>query len=52
MLSLVVAPGLSHRVSSKAYTHYSLLATVEDLMGVGRLGQAAGAQPMQDLTSP
>jgi len=49
VLTLVVAPGSGHRTSSKLYTHYSLLATVEDLLGVGRLGQAAGATPMSDL---
>lgn len=49
VLTLVVAQGVSHRSSSQMYTHYSLLATVEDLLGVGRLGQAANAQPMTDL---
>ena len=49
VLTLVVAQGVSHRSSSKRYTHYSLLATMEDLLGVGRLGQAASAAPMSDL---
>jgi phosphatidylinositol-3-phosphatase len=49
VLTLVVAQGVAHRSSSKRYTHYSLLATMEDLLGVGRLGQAAGAAPMSDL---
>jgi hypothetical protein len=49
VLTLVIAPGLSHRTSSRAYTHYSLLATIEDLLGVRRLGQASGASPMTDL---
>lgn len=49
VLTLVVAPGAGHRVSQRAYTHYSLLATIEDLMGVGRLGNAARATPMRDL---
>ncbi len=49
VLSLVVAPHQSHRVSNQPYTHYSLLATVEDLLGVGRLGQASGAKAMSDL---
>jgi phosphatidylinositol-3-phosphatase len=49
VLSLVVAPHQSHRVSNQPYTHYSLLATIEDLLGVGRLGQAAGAKAMSDL---
>jgi phosphatidylinositol-3-phosphatase len=49
VLTLVVAPGLGHRTSQKRYTHYSLLATIEDLMGVGRLGNAANAPAMTDL---
>jgi hypothetical protein len=51
VLTLVIQPGKSHKSSSQAYTHYSLLATVEDLLGVGRLGQAAQATPMSDLVS-
>src|SRR4029077_7105199 len=35
VLTLVVAPGVSHRASNRRYTHYSLLATMEDLLGVG-----------------
>lgn len=50
VLTLVVAQGIGHRLSTKRYTHYSLLATIEDLLGVGRLGQAAGAVTMTDLT--
>ena len=49
VLTLVVAAGVSHRSSNRRYTHYSLLATIEDLLVVGRLGQAAGAAPMSDL---
>jgi len=49
VLSLVISPNQSHKVSTQAYTHYSLLATIEDTLGVGRLGQAAGARAMQDL---
>jgi phosphatidylinositol-3-phosphatase len=49
VLTLVVAPHTRHVVSSKPYTHYSLLATVEDLLGVKRLGEAAAATPMTDL---
>lgn len=52
VLSLVVEPDRGHRVSNQPYTHYSLLATVEDLLGVGRLGQAVGAMAMTDLVSP
>src|SRR2546423_1139143 len=36
VLTLVIAPGMSHKSSQKNYTHYSLLATIEDLLGVGR----------------
>jgi len=49
VLTLVVTPGVSHRSSTRRYKHYSLLATMEDLLGVGRLGQASGAAPMTDL---
>ena len=49
VLTLVIAPGGGHRVSKRSYTHYSLLATIEDLMGVGRLANAAQAAPMTDL---
>ena len=49
VLTFVIAPGLGHRTSQTRYTHYSLLATIEDLLGVGRLGQAASAIPMNDL---
>ena len=49
VLTLVIEPGKSHKTSSRAYDHYSLLASVEDLLGVGRLGQAAHATPMSDL---
>jgi len=49
VLTLVVAPGMSHKSSQRSYTHYSLLATIEDLLGVGRLGEAANATPMNDL---
>lgn len=49
VLTLVVAPGLGHRVSNRAYDHYSLLATIEDLLGVPRLHEAAQAKPMTDL---
>ena len=52
VLSLVVSPHQSHKVSNQAYTDYSLLATIEDTLGVGRLGQAAGVKTMTDLTAP
>ena len=49
VLTLVLTPSLGHRASSRSYDHYSLLATIEDIMRVGRLGKAAQAQPMNDL---
>jgi hypothetical protein len=49
VLTLVVAPGRGPLVSNQPYNHYSLLATIEDLLGVSRLGHAAGAHSMQDL---
>ncbi len=49
VLTIVVTPHGSHRTSSRSYTHYSMLATIEDLLGVGRLGQAKSASPMTDL---
>jgi phosphatidylinositol-3-phosphatase len=44
-----VTPHQGHRVSNQPYNHYSLLASVEDLLGVARLGQAASAKAMTDL---
>ena len=49
VLTLVIQPGSGHRTSSREYTHYSLLATIEDLLGVNRLGLSAQAAPMSDL---
>lgn len=49
VLTLVVTPGQTPLVSNRHYNHYSLLATIEDLLGVGRLGDAATASPMDDL---
>ena len=49
VLTLVLTPSLGHRASSSSYDHYSLLATIEDILHVGRLGKAARARPMNDL---
>jgi hypothetical protein len=49
VLTLFISPNQSHRVSNQPYTHYSLLATIENVLGVGRLGEAAGAKVMSDL---
>ena len=44
--TLVIAPNLASHVLAGAYDHYSLLATVEDRLGVGRLRSAARATPL------
>lgn len=49
VLTLVIVAGLGHRTSTRAYDHYSLLATIEDVLGLPRLGAAAQAHPMNDL---
>ena len=48
-LTLVIRPGQSPRSSPVAYNHYSLLAAIEDRLGVARLGNAAKAAPLPDL---
>jgi hypothetical protein len=52
VLMIVASPGMSHKSSNRRYDHYSLLATIEDLLGVGRLGEAKNAQAMTDLIQP
>ncbi len=49
VLTLIVRPDPATHQSPKPYDHYSLLATIEDLIGIARLGQAAQATPMTDL---
>ena len=49
VLTLVIGPGVRHKTSSRMYSHYALLATIEDLLGVGRLANAAQAPAMDDL---
>jgi phosphatidylinositol-3-phosphatase len=49
VLTLVIHPGPRVQRSARAYDHYSLLATIEDRLGVPRLGAAVGARPMIDL---
>jgi len=46
----VISPYAKHGgyVSSTMANHYSLLATIEDGLGVGRLGMAAGIAPLSD----
>ena len=49
VLTLVIHPNpLLHR-SDRSYNHYSLLATIEDDLGVQRLGAAAQATAIDDL---
>ncbi len=49
VLTLVIRPDPLAHQSARPYDHYSLLATIEDRLGVARLGQAAQATPMTDL---
>jgi phosphatidylinositol-3-phosphatase len=49
VLTIVARPGHGHSVSSVAYDHYSLLATIEVLLGLPRLANAATAPVMSDL---
>ena len=49
VLTLIIRPDPATHTSAKPYDHYSLLATIEDELGVARLGQAAHATPMTDL---
>src|SRR5450759_1339768 len=49
VLTLVFLPIPLVHISARPYDHYSLLATIEDQLGVARLGMAAQATPMTDL---
>lgn len=49
VLLIAVAPNLHGRTSAQRYDHYSLLAAVEDRLGVPRLGMAQQADPLTDL---
>jgi phospholipase C len=51
VLTVVVRPKPVTHTSAVAYNHYSLLATIEDLLGVPRLGAARNASAMTDLIS-
>lgn len=46
---LVVAPKLSQHQTAQPHDHYSLLATVEDRLGLPRLGRTQGAVPLDEL---
>jgi phosphatidylinositol-3-phosphatase len=49
VVTLVIHPRPILHKSALPYNHYSLLATIEDALGVQRLGQAAQATPMSSL---
>ena len=49
VLALAIHPHPTERISGLAYNHYSLLATIEDRLGVARLGRAASANAMNDM---
>ncbi len=49
VLTLVIQPNPLIHQSSLPYNHYSLLATIEDELGVARLGEAVQASAMSDL---
>jgi phosphatidylinositol-3-phosphatase len=47
--AIVVASGLTRHATSRPHDHYSLLATIEDRLGVPRLGEARQADPLAEL---
>lgn len=47
--TIIVGDGVNPVVSSTPYTHYSLLRTLEDMYGLPRLGEAAGASAITDV---
>ncbi|HKW07884.1 MAG TPA: alkaline phosphatase family protein [Candidatus Dormibacteraeota bacterium] len=49
VLTLVIHPEPVLHRSDRSYNHYSLLATIENELGLPRLGAAAQATPMDDL---
>jgi phosphatidylinositol-3-phosphatase len=51
VLTLVIHPHPAARASGRVYNHYSLLATIEDRLGLSRLGLAAKANAMTDLVA-
>jgi phosphatidylinositol-3-phosphatase len=46
---VVVSPLARATTTSAPYTHYSLLATIEDGLGVPRLGNSSGVAPVSDV---
>ena len=49
MLTLVIHPDPVNHQSRASYDHYSLLATIEDVFHLPRLGSAATATPLTPL---
>ena len=49
VLTLVIRPDMTVHRSARAYSHYNLLATIEDELGLPRLGAAGRAAAMNDL---
>jgi phosphatidylinositol-3-phosphatase len=49
---IVASPDVESRRVDGAYDHYSLLAAIEDLFGLPRLGAAQAAHPLTDLLPP
>jgi hypothetical protein len=48
----VVAPKLEIQWTDTYYDHYSLLATIQERLGVKHLGETVSAQPIEDLFQP
>jgi phosphatidylinositol-3-phosphatase len=46
VLTIAIGPLVKPGAVSTAYTHYSMLATIEDGLGLARIGGAVGATPM------
>lgn len=49
VLTLVIRPNPLNHHSDRPYDHYSLLATVQDLLGLTRTAETTKASPMTDL---
>jgi phosphatidylinositol-3-phosphatase len=49
---IMVAPNLKEHQTERYYDHYSLLATIEERLGVERLGEATDAKAIEDLFQP
>jgi phospholipase C len=49
--ALVVAPNIRVHSSARYHDHYSLLATIEDRLGLSRLGAAKQATPITEVFS-